>query len=346
MFVMNAWYVVAWGDEIKDRPLGRTICNEAVVLFRDRTSGKVAALQDRCAHRGYPLRFGTVSDKGLQCGYHGLQFDCSGACVVIPGQERIPSKAVVRSFPVVERDKLVWIWMGDAAKADASQIVDCWWLNDDKGWPSRREVYNVKADYRLLVDNLMDLTHLGYVHRSTIGGNPKAHTEAEMKVTPKDTGLHFIRWLMNIEPPPSFRKAVPSFKGRVDRWMDFEYFAPGAIVQWSGALDVDRDARTNRDQPGGFSARLFHGLTPETETTSYYFWSTANGYRQDEPQASDDLFNDIAQAFKEDKAVVEEQQAMLTKHGTSGLIDIVSDSARIHMRRIVDRMQAQEAGSS
>lgn len=342
MFVLNAWYVIAWADEVKDQPLGRTVCNEAVVLYRDRITQRVAALQDRCIHRGFPLRFGRIVDEGIQCGYHGLQFDCSGACVAIPGQTKIPAKAVVRSFPVVERDQLIWIWMGDPGKADSASIVDCFWHNDQEKWPHKHEVYNVKADYRLLVDNLMDLTHLGYVHTTTIGGNPKAHTEAEMKVSPKETGLHFIRWLMNIEPPPSFRKAVPTFKGRVDRWMDFEYFAPGAIVQWSGALDVDRDARGNRHQEGGFSARLFHGLTPETETSCFYFWSTANGYRQKESQVTLDLFNEIAQAFKEDKRVVEEQQAMLSKYGNAGLIDIVSDAARIHMRRAVDRMLDQE----
>ncbi len=345
MFAKNAWYVAGWGDELNERPLGRVICNEPVVMFRDRASGQAAALQDRCPHRGFPLSQGDLVDGGLQCGYHGMKFDCSGQCIAIPGQSRIPPKAAVRSFPLVERDQLLWIWMGDADKADPSAIVDCSWHNDARAWPHKHAVYAVKADYRLLVDNLMDLTHLGYVHKSTIGGNPKAHTDAEMQVTPKDTGLHFIRWLMNIEPPPSFKKAA-GFTGRVDRWMDFEYIAPGAIVQWSGALDVGRDARNNRNQSGGFSVRLFHGLTPETETTCHYFWSTANGYRQDDPAATEQLFNEIGHAFKEDKAVIEAQQANLTRFGEAGLIDIISDSARVHMRRIVDRMMARESSGS
>jgi vanillate O-demethylase monooxygenase subunit len=232
--------------------------------------------------------------------------------------------------------------MGDADKADAAMIVDCSWHNETQKWPHRHAVYHVKANYMLLVDNLMDLTHLGTVHKSTIGGNARAHVEADMKVTPSDTGLHFIRWLADTVPPPSFRKAA-DFEGNVDRWMEFEFIAPASIVQWSGALDVGRDARRNRDQDGGFSARLFHGLTPETETTSHYFWSTANGYRQHDPEATATLFNEIAHAFNEDKHVIEQQQIALARHGEEGLVDTVSDVARVHMRRIAQRMCAAEA---
>ncbi len=340
MFARNAWYVAAWASEITDTPLARTICNDDVVIYRGQ-DGAVAALQDRCAHRGAPLHLGDVVESGLRCGYHGMVFDAAGHCISIPGQDRIPGGAKVHAYPVVEKDRLVWIWMGDPAQADTGQIVDCSWHNDLVKWPHKEQMYSVNANYMLLVDNLMDLTHLGYVHKSTIGGNPKAHTDAEMKVTPKDSGLHFIRWLMNIDAPPSFKKAV-DFKGRIDRWMEFEFFAPAAIVQWSGALDVERNARANREQDGGFSVRLFHGLTPETENSSFYFWSTATGYKQDDPSACETFYNEIAHAFTEDKRVVEAQQASLDRHGTAGLIDIVSDAARVHMRRIVDRMVTRE----
>lgn len=338
MFIRNTWYIAAWGHDVKDVPLARTICNEEVVLFRDRTTGTVGVLEDRCCHRGTPLRLGEVTDQGLQCGYHGLVFNCAGTCVNIPGQERIPAKAKVRSYPVVEKDEFVWIWIGDPDKADASKILDYPYHNDHAKWPHKHGMYHVKANYMLLVDNLMDLTHLGFVHKSTIGGNAKVHIDAKMTVTPKDDGLHFIRWMLDCPPPPSYTKAV-TFNGNVDRWQEFEYVAPGSILQWSGALDVGRDAVDNRDQDGGFSLRLFHGLTPETENTCFYFWSTANGYRQDDPQATEQLFVEIGTAFKEDKLIVEEQQKTLEKTGENNLVDIVSDRARVHMRRIVQRLE-------
>ncbi len=339
MFIQNTWYIAAWAHEVKDAPLARTICGEEVVLFRDRTSGAVGVLEDRCCHRGTPLRLGEVTDAGLQCGYHGLVFNCAGSCVRIPGQDKIPPKAKVRSYPVVEKDEFVWVWIGEADKADPSKILDYPFHNDYKQWPHKHGVYHVKANYMLMVDNLMDLTHLGFVHKTTIGGNAKVHVDAKMTVTPKDNGLHFIRWMLDCAPPPSYTKAV-SFQGNVDRWQEFEYVAPCSIVQWSGALDVGRGAVDNREQPGGFSLRLFHGLTPETENTCHYFWSTANGYKQDDPQATEALFTEIGTAFKEDKLIVEQQQQTLDRTGETGLVDIVSDRARIHMRRIVLKLEA------
>jgi vanillate O-demethylase monooxygenase subunit len=345
MFIRNAWYIAAWADEIGQAPKARTILNDAIVLYRDKT-GQVGALEDRCCHRGTPLRFGEVVDGGLQCGYHGLVFDCAGACVSIPGQVRIPAKAKVRSYPIVEKDEFLWIWMGEPDLADPSKILDYPFHNDRQKWPHKHTVYHIKAGYKLMVDNLMDMTHLAYVHKSTIGGsNAKVHVEAQMKVTPKDTGLHYLRWMLACDPPPTYKKAVP-FKGNVDRWQEFEFIAPSSIVQWSGALDVGRDAQANRDQDGGFSLRLFHGLTPETENSCHYFWSTCNGYRQDEPEATEQLFTEIANAFSEDKAIVEAQQAMLDATGEERLVDIISDSARIHMRRTLDRMQQQSHAPS
>ena len=340
MFIRNAWYIAAWMHEVTEQPLARRILNEPVVLFRDK-QGNIGALVDRCCHRAAPLSLGQVVDAGLQCGYHGLTFDCSGQCVFVPGQDKIPQKARVRSYPVVEKDEFVWIWMGEAEKADVSKIIDYPYHNDYKKWPHKHGLYHVKANYMLLVDNLMDLTHIGYVHGNTIGGSPMTHVQAQMETTPTEHGLKFVRWMPGSVAPPTYAKAYP-FKGKVDRWQEFEYIAPGNIIQWSGAIDVGNNAMENREQPG-FSLRLFHGLTPETEDSSLYFWSTANGYRQDEPEACEQLFQEIGKAFLEDKAVVEGQLERLRELGDGMLVDIVSDRARIHMRRTVERMLTEES---
>lgn len=342
MFIKNAWYMAAWAHEISDTPFARTLCNTPLVFFKHPESGAISALADRCCHRAAPLRFGQVVPEGLECGYHGMVFNAQGKCVRIPGQERIPASAKVRSYPVALKDEIVWIWMGDPEQADPALIVDYPYHNDHAKWPHKHQVYRVKANYMLLVDNLMDLTHLAFVHRSTIGGNPKAHVEAKMTVTPRDDGLHFIRWLMDTTPPPTYRKAV-QIADRIDRWMEFQYIAPGTVTQWTGGIESGRNALENRDQPG-FSLRIFHGLTPETDTTCFYFWSAANGYRQDDPQATEDLFCEIDTAFNEDKAIVEAQQHSLSNEGDTGLVDIVSDAARIHMRRTVKRLiEAEQA---
>ena len=170
--------------------------------------GHAAALLDMCCHRGAPLHLGSVTEQGLACGYHGLTFDRTGRCVQIPGQDRIPERARVRAFPVVEQDAFIWIWMGDPAKADPATIVSYPWHNDTAHWPHKHTMYPIKSSAMLMVDNLMDLTHLGYVHTSTIGGNPMTHVEAKMDTVRTPLGLKFTRWMLNSLPPPTYTRAV------------------------------------------------------------------------------------------------------------------------------------------
>jgi phenylpropionate dioxygenase-like ring-hydroxylating dioxygenase large terminal subunit len=340
MFLKNAWYVAAWSDEITQKPISRRICQEPIVLYRDQ-SGVPAALFDSCCHRGAPLSLGTVVEAGLQCGYHGLVFATDGRCVRIPGQSGgpsgIPKKVCVKSYRVIEKDQLLWIWMGDATNADSDLIVEYPFHNDHSRWPHRHTVYHVKANYVMLTDNLMDLTHLGYVHGSTVGGDPDTHVGAQMDTVATARGVKVTRWMPDSTPPPTYRKSV-SFQGNVDRWQEFEYVAPSAVLQWTGAIAVGGQTLDPAKREGGFSLRLFHGITPETEHTSHYFWSAANGYRQDEPAATEDLFREISEAFSEDKAIVEAQQTRVLEVGEDAFIDIRADVARIAMRRSLNRL--------
>ena len=342
MFVRNAWYIAAWADELKEKPLARRICNDPVVLFRDQ-GGRAAALLDRCCHRSAPLSLGEVVADGIQCGYHGLTLDGTGACVAVPGQSRISDNARVRSYPVAEKNQLIWIWMGESARADTSLIVDFPYHDDRAHWPNKHDCYRINGNYMLMVDNLMDLTHLGYLHAKTVGGNPSVHVNAEMKTTHTPTGIKFTRWMRNSMPPPSYVKAA-GFQGRVDRWQEFEWAAPSSVLQWTGAADVGTGAYEGTRE-GGFQFRLFHGLTPETETSCLYFWSCANGYRQSEPEATEQLYREIAPTFVEDKAMVEAQQARLSEFGEQGLVNIVSDTNRVIMRRFIERLIAEERGA-
>jgi phenylpropionate dioxygenase-like ring-hydroxylating dioxygenase large terminal subunit len=339
MFIRNAWYVAAWADEVSDTPLARRICNEPVVLYRDQQNC-AAALLDMCCHRGAPLHIGKVVEQGLQCGYHGLLFDRSGKCVHVPGQDHIIERTRVRSFPVIEQDAMIGIWMGDPAKADPATIVPWPYHNDPVNWPHRHTMYPIKGAAMLMVDNLMDLTHLGYVHTSTIGGNPMAHVEAKMETERTPLGVKFTRWMLNSLPPPTYVKAV-GFQGRIDRCQRFEFVAPGSVLQWTGATEAGgyRDGDTSDDE---LAFRLYHGLTPETDTTCFYFWSAANGFRQDDPTATEQFFEQASAAFLKDKTVVEAQQARLTELGEAALVDIASDAVRLHMRRTVERLLAED----
>jgi vanillate O-demethylase monooxygenase subunit len=158
-----------------------------------------------------------------------------------------------------------------------------------------------------------------------------------------EKGVHFIRWMLGITPPPTYVKGAGFPPGtKVDRWQDFEFVAPASVIQWTGALPVGRGAEQNRDQPGGFSLRMYHGGTPETEHSCHYFWSGANGYRQNEPAATEQLYNELAATFQEDIAFLETQYARVMADPARPLVDIKHDSARVAMRRTVEHMIREE----
>jgi vanillate O-demethylase monooxygenase subunit len=345
MFVRNAWYIAAWADEIGQAPLARRICGDPIVLYRD-ASGAAHALADYCVHRSAPLSCGRVVASGLECGYHGIIYGGDGAAVHVPGQVHIPDRLRVPSYPLVERQGMLWIWMGAPARADAATIFDYPIHDDEVNWPHKHTRYPIAGNAMLMVDNLMDLTHLPYVHASTIGGsNAKDHVNAIMDVVPTEHGLKFTRWMLDHAPPPTYRKGAPHLADRVDRWQEFEFHAPGIVVQWVGATDAGTGAYDRGARDGGFSLRIIHGLTPETETTSHYFWCGANGYRQDDPHATDELFGELETAFRQDQWIVQHQQARLLEVGEEKLANIVADGARVHMRRVMDRLLAAEAGA-
>lgn len=337
--VRNAWYIAAWSHEIDNGPISRRIMGEDMVLFRS-GDGQAAALEDRCCHRGVKLSLGASVEKGLQCGYHGLVYDASGACVVNPGEQLNPTYRV-RAFPVVERQKIIWVWTGDSKEADESQIVDCPFhdLNDE--WNFHFSRYDIAANYMFMIDNLMDLTHLGYVHLSTIGGHPDEHDGAELNTIRTERGTQFVRWLMNSTPPPAF-VAAAGFKGSVDRWGEFEYVAPGAVLQWAGAHDADTGGREDRNKPGGLVLRLHHFATPADESHYHYFFSTAvRGHATDEP--ANKLFHEAnRKAFLEDKQFIEAQHEAVSQNAERKLILREHDKAVAYARQAIHQMQAAE----
>ena len=338
--VHNAWYIAAWANELDDKPLARKLLGRDVVLFRG-ASGKAAILEDRCCHRGAPLSLGAVVEDGIQCGYHGMIFDRGGACIGNPGEEDDRALYGVRSFPVIERQNFVWVWMGDPEDADPGRIVDYPYHDRREEWPFQFGRYRFEANFMLVIDNLMDLTHLAYVHESTIGGFPKSHAEAVLDVAATESGARYLRWMLDSPPPPSFVQ-VAGFKGKVDRWSDFEYVVPSSVLQWGGALDVGRGATENRDQDGGVSLRLFHHATPETRTSCHYFWSVANRRRPESTDTGKRFYEDIANAFVEDKAMIEAQQANLSRDPDRGLLYRRQDKAVAMARRALRRMRSAE----
>lgn len=314
-FVRNAWYAGAFASEVVDKPLARRLLEEPVVFFR-RADGTPAALQDRCCHRQLPLSAGQVVGDRLVCGYHGMEFDGGGACRHIPGQDTIPRSARVRSFPVVERHKMLWIWMGDPARADPDLIEDFHWL-DDPAWHWKGTVYPVKANYRLIVENLLDLNHLPFVHRSTIGN--MAVVDARVTVEHRGESVTITRWMLDSQAPPSYLKAGTA--ERVDRWQIITYTPPANVRLHTGGCPVGTGAPEGA-RAGGIAFRNLNMITPETERSTHYFWAEAHDFGLDRPETTDFVFAQFDEAFREDWVVFEAQQRA---------IDLAPDAPRMHL---------------
>lgn len=348
MFLRNSWYVAAFDNEVGRTPLARTLLNEPVVLFRTE-DGKAVALEDRCCHRALPLSMGTVVGDDIQCGYHGLTFDASGACVRVPGQSTIPPGAVVKSYPVVERLNWVWIWMGDPARADESLIPDWWWA-DHPDWRciKGREGHPlyVACNYELITDNLMDVSHLSYVHTSSIGN--AAVAQEPPKTERSERRVVASRWIPDGPAAPFYQKAG-QFKGNVDRWLFTVTDIPCFTMNDAGSVDVGTDTREGyRDR--GVEMRVLNAPTPETETTTHYFYQHARGFHVDDPEWDEIYRTQFTEVFLEDKAVLEAQQASMSRTPGAPEIDINDDAPGLAIRRAlraaIAAEQAETSGQS
>jgi phenylpropionate dioxygenase-like ring-hydroxylating dioxygenase large terminal subunit len=341
MFMQNAWYVAAWETEIGDTPFARTILNEPVVMFR--TPAGIVALEDRCCHRALPLSMGQVVGDRVQCGYHGLEFDKSGACVKVPGQSKTPPGAQVRSYPVVQRWGWVWIWPGDPAKADESLLPDWWWL-DSPEWKTIPGRYGtpmpVEANYLLISDNLFDISHLTYIHSSSIGND--SIVDFPVKTERFDRRIVMTR-LVPDRPPAPFYKKAGGFKGNVDRWIITTSDMPGYIVNDAGSVEVGSGITPGAaNEENGVEMKVMNLPTPETETSTHYFYAHARHFKVNDPEWDEIYRTQFTQVFEEDQVVLNAQQASMSLRPDASEIDVNADAPNIQLRNLMDRLIAEE----
>ena len=342
-FLMNCWYVAAWDHELIDgKLLARTILDQPVLLYKG-DSGRAVALDNRCCHRGAMLSKGRLEGDCVRCMYHGLKFDPSGKCVQIPGQDVIPAKLGVRSFPVVERDHLVWIWPGDPARADPAAIVDIPYLRDP-AWRGVPDYMHYDADYRLIVDNLSDFAHLAFVHTRTLGGSEEyAFKTKPVAVERLERGFRVERWHMDAAPPPFHRKVVRG-DAKIDRRNIGLMYVPGVFFLESLFAPAGSGADKGNLQ-GARQYRNCQFFTPETARSTHFFWNYLHDYDLHDPTIALSLHDSMVEGFLEDKAIIEGQQRVLDADPDFRMHPIASDAALAHFRRTLDRMiEAERPG--
>lgn len=344
-FVRNAWYVAAWGHEVeRGKLLARTMLGEPVVMFR-KADGTPVALEDRCPHRFAPLNMGKVLDGDrVQCPYHGLELDATGACVLNPhGAKNIPTRAKVASYPVVDKHQALWIWMGDKP-ADPATIPDYRVLDNVPEFCSTKlDTIKVEADYKLIVDNLLDLSHTCYLHAGTLGNADTIDSNIEVEQEGND--IIVSRLATNAEPPGMMKMLWPGVAGRVDVFTRMRWMAPSALNLFTGVCDIGKPWES------GTGIHALHLLTPETErSTHYYFTAVRFGLKVTDPALNRELQEKIGKmrrhAFTvEDAPVIEAQQRIIdTARKALDPVVLSVDAGTVRFRRAIEKMVAAEAG--
>ncbi|MEQ8346831.1 MAG: aromatic ring-hydroxylating dioxygenase subunit alpha [Sneathiellaceae bacterium] len=343
-FLRNAWYPLCWSDEVAGVALKPCmILGERVVLYR-KGDGGIAALEDICPHKFLPLSMGRRKGDQIECGYHGMTFDCSGRCTVIPGQPVVPATARVRAYPVADRLGLVWIWMGDPAKADEGSLTDLPQYHD----PAWKAVHGASlfnaANYLNLIDNLLDPSHVTFVHGSTLatpGGR-----DVPVQCERQGDGITVWRWILDSPPIPVFAK-TGHFKGNADRWHYYMFTPPSNCVIDFGSGEPGALTEETRSQ--GLQIFACHFITPVDETSCIDHWLHVRNFRIDDTALDAQLNADLAGAFNEDKAILEAIQQQEARYPERRQMKLAIDGGpnrmRMVMRRLMEAETRQDAAS-
>ncbi len=313
-FLKNCWHVGAWGHEVKgDKILARQLLSKRVIFFRDE-SGKIAALEDRCSHRFAPLSIGRHTGDGVRCMYHGLVFNRDGVCVEEPGVKGVSRGTDICAYPTAEKHSFIWIWMGDPALADEALIPECSYQSQPGVWDWEPRYRHFEADYRLILDNLLDFSHLTFVHENTLGGSVEI-ANIKPKTETYDKGVRITRWYLDEEKIAPYLKGFETFEGRIDRWNIYDLETRGNIFNMqSGTAPAGSGAPEGNYVPEAMRFHATQIVTPETDKTSHFFWSYAHNFNLGNPKFTTMLTDRISEGFQEDKDMIEAQQIIVDEN--------------------------------
>lgn len=331
-WLTNAWYVAGWDHEVDGAPLARTICGVPMMFYRN-LERSVVAMRDACPHRLLPLSLGIREGDSIRCRYHGLKLGADGVAREMPlKDDPVNRRICVETFAVAEKHRFVWVWVGERALADPALIPDLWPCSAP-GWVFEGGYNHVRADYRLMIDNLMDLTHETHVHAGSIG-------QAELMEVPIDTRVEgdrvFVsRWMSNVDAPPFWRGALKK-PGPVDRWQICEFILPSSVIIDVGVAPVCAGASIEAHDQGvrGF---VIDSMTPESETSMHYFWGMARNFDLVDTGFGTRFKRAQGGVFAEDIVILEAQQRSIEANPDLKLQSYNIDQGGVRARQIIAR---------
>jgi vanillate O-demethylase monooxygenase subunit len=337
LFLNNCWYIAAWSLDIEHALVARTILNKNLVLYRQQ-NGVVAILEDACPHRKLPLSKGRLLGDIVECGYHGLQFDCSGNCVLAPTQSSIPTQARVRTYPVLEKYGFVWVWMGDPANADESKIFDIPNFENPAWGKTDGGVLEIACHYLWVTDNLLDPSHVAWVHQSSFGGPGTGDTPLQIKTF--DDGVVVSRWIYNQALPPYYAPLV-KFDGNCDRLQHYEVRTPSVCINRSIFTPIGTGGQEAELDEKAYVMVSYNFLTPVDENTTAYYWLQHYNNDPHDTAIAKQLNDGAIMAFNEDRGILEAVHIGM-KNMTTPKLDLGLDAGSLRYRKILDRAITKE----
>lgn len=346
-YVRNAWYVAAWSCDVPQcTPFAVSILGEPIVIWRGE-NGRLSALEDRCVHRFAPLSLGRCEGNGLRCMYHGLLYDPSGQVVEIPGQDLIPTQARARSYPVIDRHDWLWVWMGDPVLADES-LIPAAVGTSNPDWILGHGKLDYAAEAQLICDNLLDFSHLSYVHANSFGAGPE-FAQRQPNITQVDRGVRVSRWFS--EPAGTRRNPLDA---PIDVYQSYDFLIPGILLMWSAHYPVGSAERLGSKAPSmedaiaglNFTSQAVTATGPET---ARYFFSWGPHCKFGDAAQRDAMMAVAAIAFAEDKVMIEAQQRVIKAASARHIMPTAHDKAITLYNRLVKRLAQsapQETGAA
>jgi phenylpropionate dioxygenase-like ring-hydroxylating dioxygenase large terminal subunit len=336
-YPFEQWWIGAYSSEVGRQLLQRKILDQPIVMYRTE-SGEPVALAGLCPHRLYPLVKGRLQGDTLQCGYHGFTYDRNGRCVHVPSQTQVPANIAVRRYPLIERAGVIWIWTGKEDLAQPSRLprLESMGLGA-AGWAvEQHPVARIRGRYQLLIDNLLDLGHISFIHSTSIpGGGAVVHLPCEIIET--DKSLLVQRMGKGLPSNPHYRFLFPSYDGAVDQTFDTEFFGPN-LIRTGGAIYAAGNTGAEHARHLG-TTNFLHGITPESPSSVHYFVMTARDFRIDDAAIGQANLNMGAMIQPEDIAVIESIENNVEQFAsTRREYSVASDDGAIRARR---RLAAQ-----
>ncbi len=337
--IRNCWYVAAFSGDIPEGKIfSRRLLNTNVVLFRN--AHGITALHDRCAHRSFPLSEGYMDDDRLVCGYHGFEYDHAGRCVRVPSQEgRCPKNIGVRSYPVVERAPHVWIWLGDPDKADPALVPGYAWMADSPEWAGGHGYMHVASSYVFLHENLLDLSHLSYLHAKTFGTPDYATAPFEAETS---EGRYVVR--RTVSPtrlPPIYAKTTGMTDVDAARIVESTFISPGLSFTELTLRNLTLPESQRRD----YHLKTAQIITPETQDTLHYHFTVVRDFDLDNEETTAFIMASIKAAFDEDVFALERIAETRRQDQNPYFFEqsVLADRAGVAMRRHLNELARQEA---